>query len=111
VKDDRLYLQHILECIERIERYTSEGERAFRTDTRTQDAVVRNLQVLAESTQRLSDELKKGNPDVPWASIAGLRNVLVHAYLGISLDQIWEIVEKDVPGLKAQVRSLLEDVA
>lgn len=62
VKDDRLYLVHVLECIDRIERYTAEGKMAFMADERTQDAVLRNLQVLSESTQRLSEDLKTAHP-------------------------------------------------
>ena len=62
--DDRLYLIHISECIERIERYTASGEAAFRTDTLIQDGVLRNLHTLAESTQRVSDSLKAAHPEV-----------------------------------------------
>jgi uncharacterized protein with HEPN domain len=82
--DDSLYLIHILECIDRIERYAADGGDAFMDDTRTQDAVLRNLQTLAESTQRLSDELRQRYPHIEWRSIAAFRNVAVHEYLGIS---------------------------
>jgi uncharacterized protein with HEPN domain len=84
VKDERLYLIHICECIARIEGYTAEGREAFLADTKTQDAVLRNLQTLAESSQRLSAELKAAQPDVDWRGIRGLRNILVHDYLGIT---------------------------
>jgi uncharacterized protein with HEPN domain len=83
VRDDRLYLVHIRECIERIERYTAPGQAAFLADTMIQDAVLRNLHTLSESTQRLSDELKAGHTGVDWRSIAAFRNVVVHNYLGI----------------------------
>lgn len=75
MKDDRLYLVHVLECIDRIERYTAEGKEAFMADERTQDAVLRNLQVLSESTQRLSEDLKADHPEVDWRGISGFRNV------------------------------------
>lgn len=78
MKDDRLYLVHILECIDRIERYTAEGKEAFMADEKTQDAVLRNLQVLSESIQRLSAGLKAAHPEVDWRGISGFRNVLVH---------------------------------
>jgi uncharacterized protein with HEPN domain len=84
VKDDRLYLIHIVECATRVEQYTSEGKDAFMSDGKTQDAVLRNLQILAESTQRISRELKAAHPEIEWSKIAGLRNVLVHDYLGIN---------------------------
>jgi uncharacterized protein with HEPN domain len=84
-KDDSLYLIHNLECIDRIQRYTVDGGDAFSEDTKTQDAVMRNLQTLAESTQRLSDELRQQYPAIEWRNIAAFRNVAVHDYLGIDL--------------------------
>lgn len=107
MKDDRLYLIHILECIERIERYTAPGRDAFFSDTMMQDAVLRNLHTLSESTQRLSDALKDRHPEVDWFSIAGFRNVIVHDYLGIDLKTMWDIVERDLPELKLAVTAML----
>ena len=107
MKDDRLYLIHTRECIARIEQYTAEGREVFFADTRTQDAVLRNLQTLAESTQRLSGDLKVAHPEVDWRGISGVRNILVHNYLGINLVRIWEIVERDLPVLKDQIDMLL----
>ena len=73
-----------------------------------QDAVIRNLQVMAESTQRLSDELKAAHPEIQWHGIAGFRNLLVHDYFGVDLRVVWQIVAKDVPELKASVLRMLE---
>jgi uncharacterized protein with HEPN domain len=108
VKDDRLYLLHIKESLERIEEYVAEGKDAFFNDRKTQDAVLRNLQTLAESSQRLSEPLKASRPDIDWRGIAGLRNILVHDYLGVSLPRVWEIVEMFLPELKAAVVHWLE---
>ena len=104
--EDRLYLIHISECIERIEQYTVEGKDAFFADTKTQDAVVRNLQVLAESTKNLSDSLKAVHPDVDWQGIVGFRNILVHYYLGVNMARVWEIVERNVPELKTKIETI-----
>ena len=106
MKDDRLYLQHIQECIDRIEQYTLDGKDSFQADTKTQDAVLRNLHTLAESTQRMSDELKNAHPEIDWRSIAAFRNVVVHGYLGVSLTYIWAIVEQDLPYLKEKIRAI-----
>jgi uncharacterized protein with HEPN domain len=108
VKDDRLYLLHISESLERIEEYAVEGKEAFLADRKTQDAILRNLQTLAESCQRLSEPLKASRPEIDWRGIAGLRNILVHDYLGISLPRVWEIVEMFLPDLKAAVHHWLE---
>ncbi len=101
---DRVLLEHIRECVERIREYTAGGDRAtFYASGLVQDAVVRNLQTLAESTQRLSTAIKATERDVPWQAIAGFRNVLVHAYLGIDLDAVWSVVDRDLPELATAV--------
>lgn len=104
MKDDILYLIHIRECIDRIEEYVRGGRAGFMEDRRTQDAVIRNLQVLAESSQRLSEEWKSKHPEIEWKGISGLRNILVHNYLGVDIEQVWLIVETDLPLLKQAVQ-------
>ncbi len=108
MKDDRLYLIHIKECIERIETYLSDTDRQeFLNSPLLQDAIVRNLQVLAESTQRLSDEAKDSRPGIEWYRIAGFRNILVHDYLGLDMDTVWNIVVNEMPTLKKAVEEML----
>jgi uncharacterized protein with HEPN domain len=110
MKDDKLYLIHIRECIERVERYTAGGGRAaFLASTLIQDAVIRNLQTMAESTQRLSNAAKEAHPEVDWYKISGFRNVLVHGYLGVDMDRVWIIVERDLPGLKSAIISMINE--
>jgi uncharacterized protein with HEPN domain len=106
MRDDRLYLIHISECIQRIEQYTADGEDAFLADIKTQDAVLRNLHTLSESTQRLSDDLKGRYPAIDWRSIAGFRNVIVHDYLGVDMKQVWDIVAEDLPNLKLAIATI-----
>lgn len=110
MKDDRLYLIHIQECLTRIAQYTADGEQAFLADTKTQDAVLRNLQTMAESTQRLSHEVKTRYGDIDWSGIAGFRNVLVHDYLGVRLERVWEIAEREVPRLRSRLEAILKDL-
>lgn len=88
MRDDRVYLRHILECLEAIRVYTAEGPGTFFADRKTQKATLRELQELAESTQRLSLPLRETHPEIPWPDIAGFRNVLVHGYLGLNLSRI-----------------------
>jgi len=108
LKDDRLYLIHILESIERVEEYTSEGLEQFLADRKTQDAVLRNLQILAESTQRISTELKMAHPEIDWRGVSGFRNVLVHDYLGVNLITVWGIIEGPLKELKKKISEVLE---
>ncbi len=109
MKEDTLYLTHIRECITRIRQYTQGGKDQFLADTKTQDAVLRNLHTLAESTQRLSEALKSAHPEIVWRNIAAFRNVVVHGYLGISLTQVWDIVELDLPQLKCKIEGILPE--
>ena len=106
MKDDAVYVRHILECIDRIEQYTKAGRAAFMASTLIQDGVIRNLQTLGQSALKLSDTLKSAHAEVDWKSIVGLRNVLVHDYLGVNVARIWEIVEHDLPDLKARITAL-----
>lgn len=109
MKDDRLYLIHITECIERIESYIEgKGKQQFLDSTLIQDAIIRNLQTLAESTQHLSDTAKENISGIDWFKIAGFRNVLVHDYLGVDIERVWNILEKDLPDLKKALKKILE---
>ncbi len=106
-KDDTVYLRHILECIRRIAEDLAEGREPVMELHTLQDAVLRNLQVMAESTQRLSETAKATQPDVEWRKIAAFRNILVHDYLGIDLDTVWDITQREVPELKQAVEEML----
>ncbi len=87
------------ECLSLIAEYTA-GERTRFDDSRmVQDAVLRKLQTLTESSQRLSEPIKATEPQVPWRKLAGFRNVLVHGYLGVDLQAVWSVVEQDLPAL------------
>ena len=109
--DNRAYLEYIRECIERIIEYTSEGREAFFANTMIQDAALRRLQTLAESTQRLSDDLKVRVTEVDWRSVSGFRNILVHDYLGgIDLNIIWDVIEQDLPDLKEKIEAILQEL-
>jgi uncharacterized protein with HEPN domain len=100
VEADQVYIAHMLECIGRVLTYTAGDESVFRQSQLVQDAVIRNLQVMAESSQRLSDATKVIAPDVPWRSISGFRNIMVHDYLGLDLDVIWSVVSLELPALE-----------
>jgi len=104
-KDDSVYVEHILESINRIAEYVEDDRNKFYQSSLVQDAVIRNLQVLAESSQRLSDEFKSRHTDIPWREFSGFRNILVHGDLGIDLDAVWSVVEQDLPQLHASLTS------
>jgi uncharacterized protein with HEPN domain len=99
VKEDRLYLGHIREAAQRIVLFSREGEDHFRNDLRTQDAIIRNLQVMGEAVKKVSTQTRAAHPEVPWRDIAGMRDRVVHDYFGVSLDIVWDVVVNHVPPL------------
>jgi uncharacterized protein with HEPN domain len=108
MKGDVVYLRHILECIRRAEENTSPGYGAFMGHTRCRTPCCETSRpCMAESTQRLSDEAKSAHTTVDWRAISGFRNVLVHNYLGIDLEQIWAAIKRDMPVLKAAAEAEL----
>jgi uncharacterized protein with HEPN domain len=74
-----------------------------------QDAVIRQLEIIGEATKRLSENLRAAHPDIPWRRIAGMRDVLIHDYLGVDLNAVWEATQKDIPGLKTRIEMILKD--
>ena len=110
MKDDIVYLVHILECIRRIEEDVAEGQERFLASHMIQDAVLRNLQTLGESAKRISEDRKASHPEVEWPRIVAFRNVLVHEYLGINLERVWQIAQRDVPPLKQAVIVMLREI-
>ena len=94
------------ECAGRIDEYVDGDETRFRASRLVQDAVVRNLQTLAESSQRLTDKIKASEPDVPWRAISGFRNILVHDYLAIDVDAVWLVVDQELPRLHAALQRM-----
>jgi len=94
------------ECVARITDYTGCDRQRFEESRLIQDAVVRNLQTLAESSQRLSAEIKAGEPQIPWRELSGFRNVIVHGYLGLDVGAIWLVIEQDLPPLVAALERI-----
>jgi uncharacterized protein with HEPN domain len=109
MRDDREYLADILEAIARIEKYASRGQSAFDADELIQNWVVHHIQIIGEATGKITEELKARHPEVPWAIIKAMRNVVVHFYFGVNLTKVWQAVTVDLPVLKPQIEAILKD--
>jgi hypothetical protein len=106
---DAVYLRHVLDSIERIERYTSEGQDAFMADERTQDAVIRNFEIIGEAVKNLTPELRGSHPQIEWQKIAAMRDKLIHHYFGVKLDLVWDTVVGVLPSFKQAVEGILAE--
>jgi uncharacterized protein with HEPN domain len=110
MKDDVVYLVHILECARRIKEDTLDGQEKFLASHVIKNAVLRNLQTLGESAKRISEDRKALHPEVERPRIVAFRNMLVHEYLGINLERGWHIAQQDVPPLKQAVAAMLGEI-
>ncbi len=107
MKDDKFYLHHILEAIQKIESYTAAGRDSFMKTAMVQDAVIRNLEIIGEAAKQLSEGFKKRNADIPWRNVSGLRDILIHHYMGVDLEKVWNVVEQNLPQLKQTLKKNL----
>ncbi len=106
---DESYLHHILDACGKIAEAVADGRVAFFAQYRTQDSVVRQLQIIGEATKHLSPDFCARYSDVPWKRIAGMRDVLIHNYMGVDWELVWEIAEGEIPTLESRVRVMLSE--
>ena len=110
MKGDQLYLKHILDAIDKVDTYIAVGHEVFIASSHWQDAVIRQLEIIGEATKRLSKQFCSRHSDVPWRRIAGLRDVLIHDYMGVDINAVWEITQKNLPPLRLQIVSILREL-
>jgi len=109
--NEDLYLKNIIESIGKIERYIDGfDEQKFQADDKTQDAVIRQLEIIGEAARLLPDEIKEENPQVPWRDISGMRNHLVHRYFKVDIEEVWRTTQNDLEPLKQEVEKILENL-
>jgi uncharacterized protein with HEPN domain len=106
-KDPRVYLAHILECADRIERYLGQDRETFLRDTLVQDAVIRNFEVIGEAAKRIPEQFRVVHAAIPWRLVAGFRDVLIHDYEGVDLERVWRIAKEDLPAVKTAIAQIL----
>ena len=106
-KDPRVYLAQILECARKIANYTAKGKQHFFTEAVTQDAVIRNFEIIGEAAKQVPDEYRQAHPEISWRGLAAFRDVLIHQYERIDLPEVWRVIESELQPLQQAIERLL----
>ncbi len=107
-KNAFIFLQHILDAIERIENNLDDvNKENFFDNVDLQDATARRLEVIGEAAKNIPLEFRKDYPNIPWKEIVGMRDRLIHHYFGVNLERVWSTVKDDLPPLKKQIKEIL----
>jgi uncharacterized protein with HEPN domain len=109
VRDDVGRLQDILDSIQRIQQRIGGGRQQFESDEMLQVWVVHHLQIIGEAARSISQALRVAHPEIPWASVIAMRNLLVHEYFGIDIEEVWSTAENDLPLLRPLVEAMLAE--
>ena len=110
-RSDTDLLEDILISMKRIQEYIAGlTYNDFGNDHKTQDAVIRNIEIIGEAVKKISDSCKSGNQQIPWKMIAGTRDHLIHGYFGINIDIVWDIACVNIPEIMAQISKIKNDI-
>lgn len=107
MSDDTLYLEHIVERCERVAKSIASGRDNFYGSEEKQDAVIRNIEVIGEAAKRISASTRQTIVSIDWRAICGMRDVLIHNYVGVDLEEVWNVALNDLPKLETALRAHL----
>jgi uncharacterized protein with HEPN domain len=107
IKDDLAYIEHILDCIRKINEFSSGLTlKEFKTNEMAQDAIIRNIEIIGEASKRISVDTKQTYYKIPWKEIAGMRDKLIHDYLGVDVSVVWKTIKEDIPALEKSISEI-----
>lgn len=111
-KNDLVYLDHILDSIQKVQRYLDDVSYAdFLKDEEKQDAVIRKIEILGEATKKISKALREKYAYLPWRAMAGMRDKLIHDYFDVDLETVWETATADIPSLENHILKIIQELS
>ena len=110
-RDHRLFLRDIIDAMNAIEEFVEGMDfEAFLVDDKTTSAVIRKFEIIGEATKNIPEWLKEKHPEIPWKRMAGMRDVLIHAYFGIDYELLWNAIKIEIPKIKPKLQVILEKI-
>jgi uncharacterized protein with HEPN domain len=107
IKDDLAYIEHILDCIRKINEFSNGlSLKKFKTNEMVQDAIIRNIEIIGEASKKISRDTKQTYYEIRWKEIAGMRDKLIHDYLGVDVSVVWKTIKEDIPALEKSIREI-----
>lgn len=111
IKDPKIFIEHILECIELIEEYVKgKVKEDFINSKQLQDAIIRRIEIIGEAVKNIPPEIKNKYPDIPWKQIGSMRDILIHEYFGVDVDLTWKVAKEDIVELKKEILKVKKDL-
>lgn len=109
-RDELVFFEDILACIEKIEEYL-EGvsEKEFEINSEKQDAVIRRIEIIGEAVKGISMETRQKYPEIRWREMAGMRDMVIHQYFGVTIGMVWRVATSDIPKLKVKIEEIIHE--
>jgi len=111
-RDEIVFFEDILECIEKIAIYLKDTtELDFKNNSEKQDAVIRRIEIIGEAVKSISNETRSNYQNIPWREIAGMRDIVIHLYFGVSIEMIWQVSTNEIPQLKNKIENIISEIS